>query len=549
MADPPRARRDNIAGVSTAGTARPEERDVYDDLLRDTRGLRREHAVAREAWLAGLNIDRKIDVLFELEILLKGLACFANPRNHPGPPRKTPVVAQDFREHTVLVREALARIVQSCRALLGEGERTFVFQRYLETVLPDDRARTRLLGEGAAHDTPERSLFQLRHAMTNLLEVTAGVTRLQRVPYRLFYALLASAQREIGHSTHFNPLSALEFRPEFDRITKHQMLELIRSVPGEQARRLVSLTVLSLFRMLRYVSVVETAVRDGSDGARRMAAIAYLVLSVLRSDARALTSYLRGRSGALLAEGFDTEIFRLAAGDMGGEYERLLARAHELREVKATLEGAAANLRLETRRSFERDFPALDGSPSTEELRASVRRLSTNLRPALQNAIMFLGRSLGARLDARGVFDDDAAKRVLSERLRRDVWMFAQIVRAFALKARSVDATGQERWASGSPLRFVREFMTYFRAMGYPLLRGVDYPRVDAFLAAMNRLRESDLLDPGRLAAAVDEAEQFHTFLVELFAGIGRRDELADVPFDRRGAAEALKLYLGDAPT
>jgi len=144
------------------------------------------------------------------------------------------------------------------------------------------------------------------------------------------------------------------------------------------------------------------------------------------------------------------------------------------------------------------------------------------------------------------VFDADAARRVLSERLRRDVWMFAQIVRAFVMKARSVDAAGVERWASGSPLGFVREFMAYFRAMGYPLLRGVDYPRVDAFLAAMNRLRESDLLDPGRLVAVVDEAEKFHAFLVELFDGIGRRDELAGMPFDRRAAAEALKLYLGE---
>jgi hypothetical protein len=144
------------------------------------------------------------------------------------------------------------------------------------------------------------------------------------------------------------------------------------------------------------------------------------------------------------------------------------------------------------------------------------------------------------------VFDDETARRVLSERLRRDVWMFAQIVRAFAVKARSVKAEGQERWAGVSPLAFVREFMAYFRAMGYPLLRSADYPRVDAFLEAMASLRDSDLLDPARLDVAVDESERFHGFLTELFEAIGRRDELAGVPFDRRAAAEALRLYLGD---
>jgi hypothetical protein len=533
--------------VATVGLERaPDERDVYDDLLRETRGLQREHSLAREAWLAKMPLERKVEHLFELEILLKGLACFANPRNHPGPARKTPVVAQDFREHAALVREALGRAVQTCRLLLVEGERAFVFQRYLETVLPDDRARTRLLGESLAQDTPQRSLFVLRHGLTNLLEVTTGLTRLQRVPFRLFYALLGVAQREIGQNVYFNPLHALEFRPEFDRITKAPMLDLIRSVPGEPARRLVALALLALFRMLRYLQLAEQVARETTDSPRRSVAVVYLVLSVLRSDARALSGYLRRRAGPLLADGFDADCFLVPASEVAAEYERLLARGHELRDIKATLEGVAANLRLEMRRAFERDFPSLDSAPSIDDLRDSVLRLAANLRPALQNAVMFVARSLGARLDARGVFDDEAAKRVLSDRLRRDVWMFAQIVRAFAVKARSVTAEGQDRWVGVSPLAFVREFMSYFRAMGYPLLRTADYPRVDAFLGAMTSLRDADLLDPARLVVAVDEAEQFHGFLTELFDAIGRRDELAGVNFDRRAAAEALRLYLGD---
>jgi hypothetical protein len=532
--------------VAIVGIDRAEERDAYDDLLRDTRGLRREQAQAREAWLARVPIERKVEHLFELEILLKGLACFANPRNHPGPPRRTPVVAQDFREHATMVREALGRIVQTCRLFLAEGDRAFVFQRYLETVLPDDRARTRLAGDPLKQDAPERSLFVLRHAMTNLLEVTAGLTRLPRVQFRLLYALLAVAQREIAQTTYFNPLHALEFRPEFDRITNAQMLELMRAVSGEQARRLVALTVLSLFRMLRYVSLAESIVREPTDSPKRSISLVYLVLSVLRSDARALAGYLRQRAGPLLASGFEEDVFRMSSIEIAVDYERLLARGHELRDVKATLEGVAASLRLEMRRAFERDFPALDAAPSLDEVRTAVQCLTANLRPALQHAVMFLGRSLGARLDARGVFDDETARRTLSERLRRDVWMFAQIVRAFAVKARAVRADGQERWLGGSPLTFAKEFMAYFRAMGYPLLRAADYPHVDAFLDAMANLRDADLLDPARLDVAVEEAERFLGFLTELFEAIGRRDELAMVPFDRRAAASALRLYLGD---
>jgi hypothetical protein len=82
--------------------------------------------------------------------------------------------------------------------------------------------------------------------------------------------------------------------------------------------------------------------------------------------------------------------------------------------------------------------------------------------------------------------------------------------------------------------------------MGYPLLRGSDYPRVDAFLEAMTTLSDAELLDPERLERAVEETSAFQQFLVELFENIGKRQELEGVPFDRRSAAYALKLYLGN---
>jgi hypothetical protein len=521
----------------------PGERDAYAELLRNTRGLRREQAQAREAWFAQLSADRKEEHLFELEILLKGLACFANPRNHPGPARRTPVVAQDFREPVALAREAMARIVYLCRTLLMEREKSFVFQRYLETVLPDDGARTRLVSENLQQGTPSESLFVMRHAMTNLLEVGSGISRLPRVPFRLFYAVLGVAQREVAQSTYFNPLSALEFRPEFDRITNQRILELTRSVTQEHARRLVALTFLSLFRMLRYLALLEATSRDLSEP-RRMSGIVYFVMSVLRSDARALTSHLRHHAGPLLAEGYERDLFSVPSSNIAHRYEALLAEGHRLLDVKASLEGLAANLRIELRRAFEHEFPAPELSPSADDVRKGALTTIHTLKPALQNAILFLGKALGARLDATGVFDDAAARRNLSERLRRDVWMFAQIVRAFAQKARAVPE-GEVRWSGVSPLQFVREFLSYFKAMGYPLLRTADYPRIDAFVSAMTALEETDLLQPSRLHRAIAEADQFQEFLVDLFEQIGRRDELSSVPFDRRAAAEALKLYLG----
>lgn len=514
--------------------------DAYSELLRDTRGLRREQANAREQWLARLTTERKDDTLFELEVLLKGLACFANPRNHPGPPRRAAIVSQDYQKALVLARDGMQRVVGLSRILLGEQERAFVFQRYLEMLLPDDGVRAKLVRGAATQDTPEESLFLLRHALTNLLEVTGGVARLPRVPFRLFYATLSVAHREVAQSAFFNPLAALEFRPEFDRITNVRVLELMRQVPGEQARRLVALTFLALFRMLRYVSLLEAVARDA-----RTNGLVYLVLSVLRSDARALTGYLRKQAGEQLADSYERELFKVPASQIAARFEELHKEAHRLVGIKSTLGGVAANVRLELRRAFEHDLPPTDANTTTDQLRTAVATVAANLRPALQNAVLVLGKSLGTRLDEHGVFDDVAARRSLSVRLRRDVWMFAQIVRAFAAKARSAPSR-EDRWSGPSSLQFVREFLSYFNAMGYPLLRAADYPRFDAFQSALLALKETDLLDPARLERAISEAEKFFVFLSALFEQIGQRAELEGVPFDRRGAAEALKLYLGD---
>jgi hypothetical protein len=90
----------------------------------------------------------------------------------------------------------------------------------------------------------------------------------------------------------------------------------------------------------------------------------------------------------------------------------------------------------------------------------------------------------------------------------------------------------------------VKEFLAYFRSMGYPLLRESDYPRFDQFMAAIASLEETDLVDPTRLGIARSECEAFQKFLMVLFESISKRDELAGTPFDKKAAADALRMYL-----
>ncbi|HVU03883.1 MAG TPA: hypothetical protein VHE30_19125 [Polyangiaceae bacterium] len=519
------------------------EGDAYADLLSRTRGLLTEHRAQRDRWFSDLPLDNKEELLFELEVILKATACFANPRNHPGPAKRTSIVAQDFREATTLLRDGMTRGIQLIRQLLGERDRAYVFHRYLETVLPTDTMRTRLAQEGAGQASPEDSLLALRHTLANATQVTEGLLRAPRVPFRIFYATSSLVQREIAHNAFFNPLSALEFRPEFDRIKSPEVLEVIRSGPRGRVHHFVALTFLSLFRMLRYLRLLGRIVAE--TGKREMiAGRAYLVLSVLRSDARALSDYLKRRAGHHFAESYERMVLAVPARDLKREGPALRAEAHRLVAIRSALEGIAGSLRLEMRRAFLHDLPAPDTLPSDQKLRKSLELTIDNVRPALRNSILFLGRALGVSLEEGGVFDDQAARRETSERLRRDVWMFGQIVRAFYTKAQYSEV--DDRWATIQNFQYVREFLAYFRAMGYPLLRVADYPRFDAFIFAVSRLEDTDLVDPARLERAIDECMAFHGYLQQLFDDISRREVLEGVVFDRRNAAGALKLYLGD---
>src|SRR5262245_59396000 len=102
------------------------EGDAYADLLSRTRALAIEHRGQRDRWFADLPLENKEELLFELEVLLKATACFSNPRNHPGPPKRASVVAQDFREATTLLRDGLGRGIFLIRQLLGPRDRAYV---------------------------------------------------------------------------------------------------------------------------------------------------------------------------------------------------------------------------------------------------------------------------------------------------------------------------------------------------------------------------------------------------------------------------------------
>jgi len=512
-------------------------RDSYEILIRDTRGLRREHSSEREKWFDSLDLEWKEEVLFELEMLCKGLVCFFNPRNHPGLRRGSPL-AHDFREEIRIARLGIERISAVCRILLGDRDRRFTFDRFLESQLVADHDRMRLQNEQMRQKTPEESLALLRKSFTSLGDVCDGLARLARVPYRQFVAIGHLATREISASIYFNPLLRLEFRHEYDRIRAPDILDAIHLLESDAGQRVVALSFLAMYRLLRYLASAR-AVLDSGQALRSV----YLILAVFRSDARALGIYLKRDAPIALAEGFEREVVALRAPAIGGALKHYEDEFQVLRELRQSLDTVGNLVRIELRRAFSQVLRPPEPDLLDADLHAAASGAIAALTAVLQTAVVRLAKEFKPEVKGERVFDPYVSLKSQSDRLRKDVWMFAQILRAFIAKASST-AASTDRWAGFTSFQFVREFVSYFRQMGYPLLREGDYERFTEFLQLVAALSDSDVLEPSRLATAIAACEDFYAYLMQTFEKIGNREELSQVPFDRKDAAETLKLYL-----
>ncbi len=524
---------------TTTGRLAIPDRDVYANLLRDTRGLRRDQATARDAWYGALPWDKKEETLFELEALLKGVACFGNARNHPGQPDARSTVAQDFQELLRVLRDAAQRVVQLTRQLLGDKERAYTFTRYLESVLPEDSARGRLIQEQLTQDTPEEALFLLRNAFGHFLDLSEGLLRLGRISNRVYTAYHGILVREVGRNAFFNPLMALEFRSEFDRIRSVEVLDALHSIESESAHRVCALSFLTLFRGLRYLQLIDQYAAEPASTRR-----AYLVLAALRSDLRTLTRYLAQRAAEAMADGYEAELLSIPASDLAKAFDDLSEEAHSLIRLRGTLENVANTLRVEIRRAFDHDLASPEAKLSDRELGPQMIIATASMRASIQHALRQLCVEIRPDMPPPELERDVDARRATSERLRREVWMFQQILRAFLAMSEATH-TDPDQWQGPSSFQFVRDFLGHFRAIGYQLVRAHDYDRLDSFLRAVEELRDVDLYETTRMRAAIEESENFYSFLGELFEQVSQRAELRDRPFDKTAAKEMLRIYLG----
>lgn len=514
-------------------------RDPHADLLRDTRGIAREQAVARETWLAALSLERKEDVLLELELTLKGLVLWANPRLHPSRPGEAAIRDRDFRPHVAVALAALSRAHSLCDRLLGAGRPTGALPRQLPVGF-SEASRAEGWREPAAL-TPVESLAALRSAVGVAREIVGALADIVPLQHRVFFSALVALRREVERNACFNPLTLLEFRPEFDRIRSTEVLESLQLCETDTAHRLASLTFLSHFRLLKVVQVMAAAAADPTHAAR-----AYVFLPLLRAESDALLDVLRGRAGVMLAEAQEREILRLSASDVRARFDALTVETEQTSRGRAAMTAAVLSLRASVRRALEQVIPPCADAPF-DALPAFVEA-SGQITETLQHGVLRMVEVFRPGSDPERAVGDPGARRGVTSQSRQWSWVFALITRAFVAKAKLARSAAAERWAAPPSHEFIAEYLRHYRELGQALAYETLYPHRDRLTHALNALTDVDFVDDRGLDALVGECEAFRAHLQLAVSSASDRPEMRGVPLNKARAGELLKLHLAAAP-
>ena len=469
--------------------------DFFFELMRDSQRVRAVYLAERERWIRTLEITGREEILFELEMLLRGVDRFFNLRNLFG--EIQPPQDRDWREELKATRDAVHRGINLSRKLIAQRqEQALLFRSFVEGSLADDRARAKLGTELREQRTPEESLFLLRTGLVAHQGLLDHLLRLDGAPQSLFLDVGRALQHELFVSRYFCPPGALEFRAEYDRIGSVLLLEGLRLQEDERKRKAFALALLAAFRALRSLRYVPAPPVPHN---RRV----LVILSLVRSELHALIGFL------------ETDLPRLTATREG--------------VGAAAAAGRAAAQRL---REGLTQVPPILAQPLTDRSQLDDHR--DKLVDATKDAIGIIANALDPALGLYALFEDDSARADQSERLRKDLWVFREMCRHTARELERSDATPD----AAEPLR---RYATEFRDVGYQLLRHSDRELFDRFLDLLEgwsgRRGESAAI---RLQRLRDDCRRFAEILDRALDLVSRRTELQKIPIDDASYQEAL---------
>ncbi len=471
----------------------------------------------RNQWLAELDVSRKNERLFELEMNLKALDRFCNVRNHPIN-NSNNIFDRNFKVEAYILRETVTRVISFAQSLLPEEKTSsFHFQRYVERRLMSDRARMDLLERSLQQDSPEESLYVLESGMASLREMASALLSMKKVTYTLFHHLGQMISREIAWNAYFNPFEIGEFSPNHDRIRNGAIQKIVREKIASSVRKDISVIFLIAFRLLHYLQYIR------EEEPNRWELLQNLPVFVLvRSEISALAEYL------------ENELPKIVAEKLPGKDSEALV---------AVFDSLAFQLDMESKKVYQLEIKDVVDEKEVNRLLTGMARGKGVLVEILRQLVVQLARGLDPTVEGRHIFMDFISRNELSLKLRKDLWIFQKVVENLNQNITD-DLPKREYKPVLEALKSLRNYIFYFQNVSFQMVRFTDRGAFEDFFHAIDEFSAESVYEQELIDELHGKIRAFGIFLETTLGNVSQRGELKDQPFGTREGEHILQQFL-----
>lgn len=433
----------------------------------------------------------------ELDTFLRAIDRFFNIENLSI--SQEDLTNRNFYHELVAVKEVILRIVSLLETIIPESKRNaYWFQKFAQTKLLSDRKRDALRDELYKQDSPEKSLLLLYDSFINLKGLVSDLIKTEHIPLMTFNNIGHLIGKDIGENIFFNPFRR-DINPDIDVIDNREVSKVVKSITDKETKKYISLMLLHLFKLLRYLRSADNSQRFGSIGA------ASVVLILVRSEIGVFRNYLERVTGFIKDEGL-----------------LMLFRA------------ISYQFAMESKRVYEQELREIFRNRSASNIKARIENSHGILKNLSEQSIIQTVQFFIPSIKGEDIFESFITKLEQSLRLRDDVIILHKFLELLE--------GSKSRKERQRVLDAMINYMLYFQSFTFRLLRYEDYEGFAAFfdkvLSIGRDLKKKNMQD------FFEEVHRFKIFVETCIRQISNRAELSNSQPDMEKIENSIRQYL-----
>jgi len=490
----------------------------------------------KNRWYEESGLKYKNTVPNRIELLLNGLYSFSNPSNHPSAGRNLIDKKSDFYiQMTALasISERISELSEELLQTLDMDSEESMYRMFSQNVTIPDLSEV-------YRPKPSIHLYRLSGFLHDMSSFLNAASETGVVSLKSFMHAGKVLRREIDQSIFFNPppiiIRSYQILPRMPL----SIIDLLSSLEGDPACVPMNVCITTFIQLKNLI--LDLLSTNTSDEEKVYEAVA--ILALVRHLSRSLWIYMIRDAPRTMADTFSDIVREIDANKITLRYPILIKNSRNLLNLRNIFTSLGFQLRLETRRAYDLEIPPMPDLIQSDDFTGMLNDDLESLAAFYDEAaLLLIERIPGSEKVIKEIFSAEESVTRRRERHRRDAWMFTQVTKGFIAKL-STSKTTADSWSETGSMEFAREFAGYFRSMAYPILIRFKYDREEDMLEVLARLREGDTLYKDKSARVQRECNYFKEFLVDTKKNIDK-NELKDIPFDRKSAGRVLKFYLG----